>query len=561
MRSCVVLSTMLCCLHSLAGFSADTPPGPPEPDYPQIDRFAYPDDAAAHQAWAPMSGSQSVSLTPIDGRNALRMPCNFAGTDIERASWDRAVELDLAAAQGVQFRFYCPDITPVSHFCVYFQSGGGWYASTLSGMVPGEWSTIRIKKSQTGIEQKPDGWGRIRTIRVSAWRLKDEDTEFYIADFGVLGGDAPIAVVRAESATREAHNEARAAQQCAQAAAGYLEDLGLAYAPMSDLDVTLERLEGKQLVILPYSPCVPDGMVEVLAEYLRRGGKLIAFYVLPSELLPEVGMQHGEYFRPEQPGYFASIRPSEQGLKGLPAVVSQASHNIREARPVEGKSWVAAYWHNEAGASTGRAAIVASANCVFMTHIMLTDDPEHKRLLFLAMIGHLLPDCWQQVAQARVADIGAIGPYENFEEARRAIKQAARTDVARREIAQVAELHSKARGLLEQGRFPEAIATAVDARQHLRRAYCAAQRPQKGEHRAFWCHSAFGVEGMKWDEAIRNLAENGFTAILPNMLWGGAAYTRAMSCPWRRRYRSAATRFRHAWRRAESMASSATCGK
>ncbi len=35
------------------------------------------------------------------------------------------------------------------------------------------------------------------------------------------------------------------------------------------------------------------------------------------------------------------------------------------------------------------------------------------------------------------------------------------------------------------------------------------------EHRAFWCHSAFGVDGMTWDQAIKNLADNGFNAILP----------------------------------------------
>jgi len=49
-------------------------------------------------------------------------------------------------------------------------------------------------------------------------------------------------------------------------------------------------------------------------------------------------------------------------------------------------------------------------------------------------------------------------------------------------------------------------------------------KPPKGEHRAFWCHSAFGVRGMSWDQAIKNLADNGFTAILPNMLWAGVAY-------------------------------------
>jgi len=55
-------------------------------------------------------------------------------------------------------------------------------------------------------------------------------------------------------------------------------------------------------------------------------------------------------------------------------------------------------------------------------------------------------------------------------------------------------------------------------------AYCLAQRPTAKEHRAFWCHSAFGIEPMTWDEAIRHLKENGFTAILPNMLWGGVAF-------------------------------------
>ncbi len=50
------------------------------------------------------------------------------------------------------------------------------------------------------------------------------------------------------------------------------------------------------------------------------------------------------------------------------------------------------------------------------------------------------------------------------------------------------------------------------------------QKPAKSEHRAFWCHSAFGVEGMTWDEAIKRLGDNGFTAILPNMCWGGVAY-------------------------------------
>ena len=50
------------------------------------------------------------------------------------------------------------------------------------------------------------------------------------------------------------------------------------------------------------------------------------------------------------------------------------------------------------------------------------------------------------------------------------------------------------------------------------------QKPAAREHRAFWCHSAHGIAGMSWDQAIKVLADNGFTAILPNMCWGGVAY-------------------------------------
>ena len=51
------------------------------------------------------------------------------------------------------------------------------------------------------------------------------------------------------------------------------------------------------------------------------------------------------------------------------------------------------------------------------------------------------------------------------------------------------------------------------------------------EHRGIWCHSAFGVEGMTWDEAIKVLADSGFTAILPNMLWGGVAFYKSDVLP------------------------------
>jgi len=60
---------------------------------------------------------------------ALRMPCNYQGTRIDRASWDHPVRWDLTAACGIQFEIACEDAAPVSHFNLYLRSGGGWYVA------------------------------------------------------------------------------------------------------------------------------------------------------------------------------------------------------------------------------------------------------------------------------------------------------------------------------------------------------------------------------------------------------------------------------------------------
>src|SRR5208283_6046319 len=92
-----------------------------------IDKCEYGDDAAARAAWKPMGGSAAVSVALLEGRKILRLPCNFAGTKIERASWDQQLKLDLASSRCIEFNVLCRDASPVSYFSIYFQSGEGWY--------------------------------------------------------------------------------------------------------------------------------------------------------------------------------------------------------------------------------------------------------------------------------------------------------------------------------------------------------------------------------------------------------------------------------------------------
>jgi uncharacterized lipoprotein YddW (UPF0748 family) len=91
--------------------------------------------------------------------------------------------------------------------------------------------------------------------------------------------------------------------------------------------------------------------------------------------------------------------------------------------------------------------------------------------------------------------------------------------------------NAQAEWLIRQGRCTEALDQCDKAQRLLTEGWCLAQRPAPGEFRATWCHSAFGPAGMEWDAAIKVLAENGFTAVLPNMLWGGTAYYESSVLP------------------------------
>ncbi len=50
------------------------------------------------------------------------------------------------------------------------------------------------------------------------------------------------------------------------------------------------------------------------------------------------------------------------------------------------------------------------------------------------------------------------------------------------------------------------------------------QPSKPGEFRATWIHSGYGIEGWGWDETVGVLKSNGFSAIIPNMLWAGVAH-------------------------------------
>ena len=478
--------------------------------------------------WIPMSGTALAVATNVEAQAMWRLPCNFAGTTIERASWDQAVKLDLSACRGVQFKVFCRNTDPISQCSLYLQSGNGWYHTSFYPEATNAWNHISLDKSAMTTEGAPAGWGQIKTIRVSAWRGRDTDTEIVLSDItliGALGGDAVVAIVRAESIAQRNPEEAKGAMQYAEAVAQALQALDIGTAMISDLDVTAEQLKSAKLVVLPHNPSMPDRVQNELVKYAEAGGKLLAFYSIPDKLRKVLRVEGGQHVRESYPGYFSSMRFGGGDLPGAPALVKQQSWNINAIKPVPGESHVFAEWFDDKGKATGHAAIVGSTNGLVMTHVLLPDDATNKQRMMLAMVGYLVPQVWQRAVDASIARIGSFSGYKNFDDASTKITALRRGNPqVTQSIGAAKQMCASALKLAAERKYSEALDQAVVASQRMKEAFCLAQQPEAGEFRAFWCHNAMGVAGMEWDEAIKRLADNGFTAILPNMLWGGVAF-------------------------------------
>jgi uncharacterized lipoprotein YddW (UPF0748 family) len=409
----------------------------------------------------------------------------------------------------------------VAHFNIYFQSGAGWYSGSFFPETTSQWTTIDIDKAGLRIEGKPSGWSRIETVRISAWRGRDENTEFFlggIRGYGILGQDASVAILQADSATAE---EARSVAEFTGNVATHLRSLGVRYATLSDRDLTAAQLGQAKLVVLPHNPTLPDAAANALLEYLNHGGKLLVFYNLPPKLRAAVDITTGPYVK--QP--FSALRFVPDAIPGAPVSVAQRSWAAVGAKPVPGASRTVAEWLDEKGQPTGYPAVIASPNCILMTHVLLKDDPANKSRMLLGMIGRLSPDILKAAVETSIRQVGRIGRATEFDEAVTAIQRTGRNDKGvRTSIASARRLRDEARTLNTSGKFIEASIKAASAQEQMLAAFAKAQQPERHEFRGFWCHSAMGVQGMDWDQAIKRLADAGFTAIFPNMLWGGAAF-------------------------------------
>ncbi len=490
-----------------------------------IDAFEYTNSTAARTAWANVSGpAVSMSVGGEWGADqAMKLTCDFA-TRASRCYWDRTVALNLSSFTDVALEVYVPDPGAFSGFTLYFRSGSGWYGGWVTLSQPG-WQTLRFSRTGFTSEGTPAGWDKVTGIRLSAWKGAAKNT--YLAVRELRAFTPPVLLIRDDQS-----GNPNIVTETIDRHVTWLGRYNVSCGVVSRTDVEAGLLGQTRLAILPYNENVSDAEWTRLEGFVNSGGKLLAYYLLPSRMEPLLGVRRTGWAQ----GDFAAWRFATNAIAGLPNRVLQASWNITYA-VTNGSlnSRVIATWENSQGTSTGRAAWLASDHGLFMSHVLLGDDADNKSYTLLCLLGHFLPELWPPAASGAIEDIGNVGPYQTYADAVAGIQSAARftlrAPLAATELAAAAAERDRALTAQSATNYSEAIFAAQSARSRLKQAYSLSLKPVVPEFRAFWEHHATGPFPGNWAAGLNALATNDFTAIFPNMLWGGLAHYNSAYLP------------------------------
>jgi len=512
------------------------PPPPPRPSVRIVDEMRYESPQSARNAWrAQTKLSQhgvriaKASTAPVEpmvigGKPVLKMTCNFKGTTIPRACWDRRLSLDLTLAAAITFDVYAENLQAIGYAHIYIKSGDGWYGCTWYPKAEGKWNHVRLRKSHFYVDRAAAGWAEVNTIRFSPWAARREDAALYVANLGIEQAQAPVLILRQNYGDPAMHRDQKSATRFTQIVADLLEKAGVALPVVDTSDLTRQVLGRTKLVLTPYGSRMDARVVKLLADFIDAGGKVVACFSVPAALRERLGVSVKGWRSPKFAGEFSSMRFIEGLLPRVPRVVGQRSWGIIQVAPVAGVSRVAAWWHSADGQRTDAPAVLLSAKGAYVSHVILNDDAANKRAFLKGLLAYFCPEVLEQACETHLANLGAVVGANGWEEAVRLVSALPAFNArAAAALADAKRHYADAQAKRADGNFDGAFSAAEAADASLLDAYCLAQRSQWPEFRATWCHPVVGIAGWSWDRTAEMLQRAGIHHLILNALHGASA--------------------------------------
>jgi uncharacterized lipoprotein YddW (UPF0748 family) len=477
-----------------------------------LDRFDYPDVAAARAAWKPAEKSQPADLEAHDNGTALKLVCDFQQND-RRAVYDRVGKWDLTPYNRLSFQLRTPVPAALRVFILYLRSGDGWFY-TQCNTNGREWQTVDVAKAAFSPEDKPAGWHDITGIRLSAWRGAAVDS-YCLVDNLTAWRDR---VVLLKADTRNSTEE-------------YVEELLRGYGTrvrvLREAEFQRDPAGEPAVFILACNPNLAAATCQKLAGCVQAGGKLIVFRYLPPPLAELLHLRVTTDASNTDTAEPRQIRCSAGAVKGLPEILALSLSAVTAVEPVDGGATVLGRWCDAEGRDrAGAAAVLLAPAGVFVGATLAAGDGLDNGRLVLALLSHVAPEVGLAAGQAAAesaVQIGHLSRGQLPDWVASHSPDAKRREQARVALAAASGCEADIASALQAGEGLAAADEGLRRNRDLEAAYLLAQRSRPGEFRAWWEHSGTGGYPGGWEQAMSALAGGGFNAVIANCLRGGSA--------------------------------------
>jgi len=495
------------------------------------------------RAWRP--GRETPPAAQSD--KGVILPCPFASRSADRFYWDFPLRRNLTGVTSLELDLSCRHPEALRAVSIYFKSGAGWYAWT--GDLPPHHGFLLVPRAEFTREGRPAGWNRIEAVRIAAWKGAALDASLTLTTLSARRDALLIVRPGPSCPQRDRSVAARAARRIST----WLRQSAVPHGIIEESAVPT-RIGPARLLILPYNPNPSATMRSALHAFLDSGGRLLVVYCADSKLAGLMHFRLGRYHRAPRPGTWSRIVFARPHAWHVPDLIVQQSWNIRPAYPADRQAAVVAWWHDARGRRTRYPAVVASPAGIWISHILLADDPSAKRRMLLALVMHLLPQTVERAARAALRGAGAIDSFRSFEETAAALRKT--TPSSRRGrveslVKTSARLLKKAGDSYHTANYVETIDTVHLLNENLTKAYALAQEPRPHEFRGVWDRRGIGIYPGRWNRTCAELSACGINSILANFAGGGCAHYASRVLPPSDIYRRYGDQLRQCTRAAE----------
>ncbi|MBR6471277.1 MAG: family 10 glycosylhydrolase [Victivallales bacterium] len=460
---------------------------------------------SCHRQFTHSGAAAPVQLETVGGQDLLRFSAHFATEGNNRACWDLPFRLDLSQCAGVKLRIRCLNTHLASQLCIYIQTTDGWMRAVITPRATGHWEDIVIPKSDFLPESQTNAsWKNCTRLRLDAWPSSPGTFVFHLAKLEILNANAPLALLRCGLHENLDANKRREALRYCQKLGEALVSGGIYPAVIDEPDATATALHAFQCVLLPAAEQTGPAATLQLCTYLRQGGHLAAFYVLPPKLSAAMQLPQGKFTKASAlSAPLAQVRTIgggsfRQNSGAFMAVPSSSSDALR----------VRAWWVDASGARTQWPAILQTSQGLWMTHVYLNQDPDHAVPVLLALLEDYVAELRGIGAEAlcrqAVFAVNNAGKDTPHAAARQALQQAQQA-AQRKDYPAVRSAVQRV--------FSELADEAVPAM-----AQWDEESTRATELRGVWMQSATGLPGLSWGATLQRLSQARFNAVFPRFL-------------------------------------------